>query len=94
MYLHLLTYFGTKSQLAYYGIAIASWYLLLVNQAQAQAQTPNLDLPVDAQTAQLTTPIPASIEVPLITSCSIRNQLTSFNRYGGIFIGCNGGHNR
>jgi hypothetical protein len=66
MYLHyLLTYFGTKSQLAYYGIAIASWYLLLANRAIAQ--TPNPDLSVDAPTAQLTTPIPAPIEVPLNT---------------------------
>jgi hypothetical protein len=64
MYLQLLAYSKTKSQLAYYGIAIASWYLLLANHAQAQ--TPNPDLPVDSPTAQLTTPIPTAIDAPLI----------------------------
>jgi hypothetical protein len=64
MYLHLPAYFGTKSQLAYYGIAIASWSLLLANQAQAQ--TPNPDAPVAVPIAQLTTPPPTAIEIPLI----------------------------
>jgi hypothetical protein len=64
MYLQLPTYVKPKSQIAYYGIAIASWYLLLANHARAQ--TPNPDLPVDSPTAQLTTPIPAAIEIPLI----------------------------
>jgi hypothetical protein len=64
MYSHLRAYFGTKSQLAYYGIAIASWHLLLANCAQAQ--TPNPDVPVDAPTAQLTMPVPTTIDVPLI----------------------------
>jgi hypothetical protein len=78
MYLHLRAYFGTKSQLAYYGIAVASWYLLLANQAQAQ--TPSPDLPVDAPTAQLTTPVPTSIEVPLIAPIIIPPlpQITQF----------------
>ncbi len=64
MYSHLRAYFGTKFQLAYYGIAIASWHLLLANCAQAQ--TPNPDVPVDAPTAQLTTPVPSAIDAPLI----------------------------
>jgi hypothetical protein len=78
MYLQLSTYVKPKSKLAYQGIAIASWYLLLTNQAQAQ--TPNPDLPVDAQTAQLTTPTPAAIEVPLITPIVIPPlpQITQF----------------
>ncbi len=64
MYLHLRAYFGTKSQLVYYGIAIASWYLLLANYAQAQ--TPDPAAPVDAPTAPLTTPVPTAIDAPLI----------------------------
>jgi hypothetical protein len=64
MYLHLRADCGTKSQLAYYGIAIASWSLLLANYAQAQ--TPDPAAPVDAPTAPLTTPSPTAIEAPLI----------------------------
>jgi hypothetical protein len=64
MYLQLPTYVKPKSKLAYQGIAIASWYLLLANHAQAQ--TPNPDVPVDSPIAQLTTPVPTTINPPLI----------------------------
>jgi hypothetical protein len=39
MYSHLRTYFTTKSQLSAYGLAIASWCLLLVGTTPAQAQS-------------------------------------------------------
>ncbi len=64
MYLRLLADLKAKSQLAYYGIAITSWYLLLACRAVAQA--PNPDLPIEIPTAQLLTPIPATIDLPLI----------------------------
>ena len=63
MYLDLRAYFGTKFQLARHGIAMASWFLLIANRATAQS--PNPDVLVDAPTAQLTTPVPTAIELPL-----------------------------
>jgi hypothetical protein len=60
MYLQLLPDFKAKSKLAYYGIAIASWYLLL--PSNVSAQTPATDPPGDSQTAQLTTPVPTVID--------------------------------
>jgi hypothetical protein len=64
MNLHLRAYSGITSQLAYYGISIASCYLLLAHRAIAQ--TPNPDVPVDEPTAQLTTPVQPAIDAPLI----------------------------
>jgi hypothetical protein len=98
----LLTCFKTKSKLAYYGIAISSWYCILTTSAIAQtssstasrsdrldrdrvippqlSSTPKthrdltsvddenatIDLPVDNQVAQVTTPI--TITIPTILS--------------------------
>ena len=64
MYLQLFTYLKTKSQFAYYGISIASWYVLLATNARAQIPTPAT--PLNPPTAQLTTPTPATIDSLLI----------------------------
>ena len=89
MYLQLSTQFKPKSKLVYYGIAIASWQLILSGNAGAQTSIPDsstnlIDLnhlvsqtqPIsspdqdrerdpDTQTAQLTTPVLPTIDIPL-----------------------------
>jgi hypothetical protein len=67
MYLQLPTQFKPKSKLVYYGIALASWQLILSGNAGAQISSPNQDRDVDPQTAQLTTPALPTIDLPLGT---------------------------
>lgn len=64
MYSQLLAYLQTKSTLAYHGMTIVSWVLLLASNARAQ--TPPIDLPVDVPSLQPTDLLPTTDNLTIV----------------------------